>query len=127
MALFFPSSQLIGFSPSAARSSSRCSRRHTDGQRRARGGGSRLASVGRKPRGSGSREALGSAPVRADDTQRRPDRNRGDTDLAKHNCIGFRLLASGAVYECDLQDKGTDLRVAVAGSTRPESSELYWM
>lgn len=39
-------------------------------------------------------------------------------DLVKHNCIGFRLLASGAVYDWELQQHGKDMRVAVSGTVR---------
>ena len=39
-------------------------------------------------------------------------------DLAAHNCIGFRLLRSGAVYAWDLQQHGKDLRVEVSGTVR---------
>ena len=39
-------------------------------------------------------------------------------DLARHNCIGFRLLASGAVYEWELQENGRDVRAAVSGTVR---------
>jgi DNA-binding transcriptional LysR family regulator len=42
----------------------------------------------------------------------------GIDDLQRHNCIGFRLLRSGAVYSWDLQDAGKDLRVEVSGSVR---------
>jgi DNA-binding transcriptional LysR family regulator len=39
-------------------------------------------------------------------------------DLHRHNCIGFRLLRSGAVYAWDLQDAGKAVRVEVSGSVR---------
>ncbi len=39
-------------------------------------------------------------------------------DLTNHNCIGFRLLASGAVYEWELQVLGKEVRAAVAGTVR---------
>jgi DNA-binding transcriptional LysR family regulator len=39
-------------------------------------------------------------------------------DLHRHNCIGFRLLRSGAVYAWDLQEAGKDIRVEVSGSVR---------
>jgi DNA-binding transcriptional LysR family regulator len=39
-------------------------------------------------------------------------------DLQKHNCIGFRLVSTGAVYAWDLKDGGTDLSVQVAGTVR---------
>lgn len=38
--------------------------------------------------------------------------------LAAHNCIGYRLLASGAVYAWELDDAGRDVAVDVAGSVR---------
>jgi DNA-binding transcriptional LysR family regulator len=38
-------------------------------------------------------------------------------DLAHHNCIGFRLIASGGVYSWDLSEDGEDISVAVKGST----------
>ncbi|HEV2675512.1 MAG TPA: LysR family transcriptional regulator [Aliidongia sp.] len=43
---------------------------------------------------------------------------RAIADLARHNCIGFRLLSSGAVYAWDLRDGGTELSVSVAGTAR---------
>lgn len=39
-------------------------------------------------------------------------------DLARHNCIGFRLLASGAIYAWDLDDGGKDVKIHVEGSVR---------
>jgi DNA-binding transcriptional LysR family regulator len=39
-------------------------------------------------------------------------------ELAKHNCIGFRLLASGAIYDWDLQEAGRDVKVPVEGTVR---------
>lgn len=39
-------------------------------------------------------------------------------DLSAHNCIGFRLLRSGAVYAWDLQQDGEDVRVEVTGTVR---------
>lgn len=45
-------------------------------------------------------------------------------DLASHNCIGYRLLSSGAAYAWELQDKGRDVSVAVGGSVRV-SDPLY--
>jgi DNA-binding transcriptional LysR family regulator len=38
-------------------------------------------------------------------------------DLARHNCIGYRLVASGAVYAWELLDGGEDVAVRVAGTT----------
>jgi DNA-binding transcriptional LysR family regulator len=39
-------------------------------------------------------------------------------DLARQNCIGFRLLASGTVYDWELQVDGKEVRAAVSGSAR---------
>ncbi len=39
-------------------------------------------------------------------------------DLRHHNCIGFRLLASGAVYDWELLEHGKDVRAAVSGTAR---------
>ncbi|MGG5822636.1 LysR family transcriptional regulator [Falsiroseomonas sp. HW251] len=39
-------------------------------------------------------------------------------DLAQHNCIGFRLAGSGAVYQWELREDGRDVAVAVRGSVR---------
>jgi len=39
-------------------------------------------------------------------------------DLQGHNCIGYRLLGSGAVYAWELQEQGRDLSVEVHGSAR---------
>jgi DNA-binding transcriptional LysR family regulator len=38
-------------------------------------------------------------------------------DLSRHNCIGYRLVASGGIYAWELLDKGEDVSVKVAGST----------
>jgi len=38
-------------------------------------------------------------------------------DLARHNCIGFRLLASGGIYAWELQEDGEDVSVRVTGTT----------
>jgi DNA-binding transcriptional LysR family regulator len=37
-------------------------------------------------------------------------------DLARHNCIGFRLVTSGGLYAWDLREAGEDVSVAVKGS-----------
>jgi DNA-binding transcriptional LysR family regulator len=37
-------------------------------------------------------------------------------DLARHNCIGFRLLASGGIYAWELLDNGEDVSVRVTGT-----------
>ena len=39
-------------------------------------------------------------------------------DLASHNCIGYRLLSSGAAYAWDLLDGGRQVTVTVNGSVR---------
>lgn len=39
-------------------------------------------------------------------------------DLSQHNCIGYRLLASGAAYAWELSDGGKDIAVKVSGSAR---------
>lgn len=39
-------------------------------------------------------------------------------DLKHHNCIGYRLLASGAIYQWDLVQDGAEVRVPVAGTVR---------
>jgi DNA-binding transcriptional LysR family regulator len=41
---------------------------------------------------------------------------RSLADLARHNCIGYRLQASGALYEWDVVDDGKDVKVATSGS-----------
>lgn len=38
--------------------------------------------------------------------------------LARHNCIGYRLLGSGGVYAWELHDGGADVSARVSGSTR---------
>jgi DNA-binding transcriptional LysR family regulator len=38
-------------------------------------------------------------------------------DLARHNCIGFRLAASGGTYAWELLDNGEDVAVRVTGTT----------
>jgi len=38
-------------------------------------------------------------------------------DLSQHNCIGYRLLSSGAVYAWDLLDAAKEVSVRVSGST----------
>ena len=45
-------------------------------------------------------------------------------DLAAHNCIGYRLISSDAVYAWDLQDGGRALAVSVSGTVRVTDS-LY--
>lgn len=39
-------------------------------------------------------------------------------DLARHNCIGFRMVSSGGVYAWEMQESGKDIAVEVAGSVR---------
>jgi DNA-binding transcriptional LysR family regulator len=43
---------------------------------------------------------------------------RSLAELQEHNCIGFRLVASGAVYEWDLREAAQDVAVAVQGTVR---------
>jgi DNA-binding transcriptional LysR family regulator len=38
-------------------------------------------------------------------------------DLARHNCIGFRLLASGSIYAWELREDGEEVSVRVTGTT----------
>jgi DNA-binding transcriptional LysR family regulator len=38
-------------------------------------------------------------------------------ELANHNCVGFRLLGSGALYEWDLRDGERDISARVAGTS----------
>jgi DNA-binding transcriptional LysR family regulator len=37
-------------------------------------------------------------------------------DLAQHNCIGYRLLASGGIYAWELLENGEDVAVRVSGT-----------
>lgn len=39
------------------------------------------------------------------------------SDLARHNCIGFRLLGSGALYEWDLRDDERNVSASVSGTS----------
>lgn len=39
-------------------------------------------------------------------------------DLARHNCVGYRLLSGGGVYGWELRDGSADVAVAVRGSAR---------
>ena len=43
---------------------------------------------------------------------------RALAELAAHNCIGYRFVTSGAVYDWDLRDHGRHVSVAVNGSVR---------
>lgn len=43
-------------------------------------------------------------------------RPRGVADLAKHNCIGYRLVRSGGLYRWDLNDNGKDVAVETRGT-----------
>lgn len=46
-------------------------------------------------------------------------------DLKGHNCIGYRLLGSGAIYEWEFVDaNGNDIAVAVAGTARVSETML---
>ena len=42
---------------------------------------------------------------------------RAIADLNDHNCIGFRLVSTGAAYAWDLRDGGADVSVRVSGTT----------
>jgi DNA-binding transcriptional LysR family regulator len=46
------------------------------------------------------------------------------TDLAAHNCIGYRLISSDAVYAWELRDGGGEVSVTISGSVRVTDS-LY--
>jgi DNA-binding transcriptional LysR family regulator len=39
------------------------------------------------------------------------------SDLASHNCIGFRMLGSGALYEWDLREGERNISVRVSGTS----------
>ncbi|KUM24767.1 transcriptional regulator [Mesorhizobium loti] len=43
-------------------------------------------------------------------------RPRDVADLAKHNCIGYRLVRSGGLYRWDLNDNGKDVVVETSGT-----------
>jgi DNA-binding transcriptional LysR family regulator len=46
-------------------------------------------------------------------------------DLKDHNCIGYRLLASGAIYDWELRDAdGKEVAVAVSGAARVSDAGL---
>lgn len=45
-------------------------------------------------------------------------------DLAAHNCIGYRLISSDAVYAWELRDDGREVSVTISGSVRVTDS-LY--
>lgn len=44
------------------------------------------------------------------------------SELAAHNCIGYRLLRSGAVYDWDLREGDRDIKVPVSGTARVSDS-----
>ncbi|MGX9144616.1 LysR substrate-binding domain-containing protein [Mesorhizobium sp. 128a] len=46
----------------------------------------------------------------------RHGRPRGVADLANHNCIGYRLVRSGALYRWDLTEDGKDVVVETKGT-----------
>ena len=46
----------------------------------------------------------------------RHGRPRGVADLANHNCIGYRLVRSGALYRWDLTEDGKDVVVEAKGT-----------
>jgi DNA-binding transcriptional LysR family regulator len=39
-------------------------------------------------------------------------------ELARHNCIGYRLISSDTAYAWDLRDQGRDISVSVSGTAR---------
>ncbi len=43
-------------------------------------------------------------------------------DLGSHNCIGYHLVSSNAIYAWELQDQGQDISVSVQGSVRVTDS-----
>jgi DNA-binding transcriptional LysR family regulator len=47
---------------------------------------------------------------------------RSIAELEAHNCIGYRMLTSGAAYAWDLKDEGRDVSVEVGGSVRVSDS-----
>lgn len=44
-------------------------------------------------------------------------------DLAGHNCIGYRLLGSGAVYDWDLKEGDREVQAPVRGTARVSDSD----
>jgi len=49
---------------------------------------------------------------------------RALADLQHHNCIGYRLVSTGATYRWELSDKGRDVSVQVGGTARVTESIL---
>jgi DNA-binding transcriptional LysR family regulator len=49
---------------------------------------------------------------------------RSVRELAEHNCIGYRLISSGAIYDWDLVEEGREVSLAVGGTIRVTDS-LY--
>ena len=45
-------------------------------------------------------------------------------DLRHHNCIGYRLVSTGATYRWELSDNGRDVSVQVGGTVRVTDSAL---
>jgi len=43
---------------------------------------------------------------------------RAITELGEHNCIGYRFVTSGAVYDWDLRERGRNVSASVKGSVR---------
>jgi len=43
---------------------------------------------------------------------------RAIAELGEHNCIGYRFVTSGAVYDWDLRERGRNLSASVKGSVR---------
>ncbi|AYG61034.1 LysR family transcriptional regulator [Rhizobium jaguaris] len=55
--------------------------------------------------------------VAAPDYLARKGEPRSIPDLANHNCIGFRQITAGSLYDWELSDGGTMVSVAVKGSS----------
>lgn len=49
---------------------------------------------------------------------------RALADLQHHNCIGYRLVSTGATYRWEFSDKGRDVSVQVGGTARVTESIL---
>lgn len=43
---------------------------------------------------------------------------RAIAELGEHNCIGYRFVTSGAVYDWDLRERGRNVSASVKGSVR---------
>jgi DNA-binding transcriptional LysR family regulator len=55
--------------------------------------------------------------VAAPDYLARKGEPRAISELANHNCIGFRQITAGSLYDWELNDGGTMVSVAVRGSS----------